>query len=181
MKNGLVLSMVQNSWADYKKASRRQKKQILDNIQYFSRCGDQRTLSRKYLIKLFGLPQAALRNFQAQDRRGRPRVYSALFAGHILRLHRLMTGVCAQRMKAAIPYWLPYYEQHYGLLTPEMRSQLKTVGSATIDRILRRFRQKQKGRSATRSNGKLKPKIPLKKLDEQVTAPGTIQADTVAH
>ncbi len=38
-----------------------------------------------------------------------------------------------------------------------------------------------RGKSTTKVNHKFKNLIPLKRLDEKVTAPGTVQADTVAH
>lgn len=180
MKNGLVFSLVRGHWDVYQKGSRAEKKQILDDIQRCSRMGCPRGVSRKYLIKLFGLPQAGLPNRPAY-RRGRPRVYSDIVDRHIMRLHHCMSCICAQRMKAAIPQWLPHYEQHHGYLTPEMRTQLKSISSASIGRILSRYRNKQKGKSSTKPNEKMKSVIPLKRLDEQVTAPGTIQADTVAH
>ena len=180
MKNGLIVSLVQGHWKVYQSASRAEKTRILDLIQRCSRDGGSCGVSRKHLIKLFGQPQAGLPQ-PAAYRRGRPRVYSDTVVHHIVRLHRCMLGVCAQRMKVALPYWLSSYEQHYGCLTPEIRTQLKNISSASIGRIISRYNNKQKGKSTTRPNEKMKSVIPLKRLDEQVTAPGTIQADTVAH
>lgn len=81
-------------------------------------------------------------------------------------------------MVAAIPIWLPFYRSHD--LDKQTKNKLLSVSSATIDRCLKKYKDK-KGLSATRSSC-FKNKIPLQLLkSEDLQRPGFIEADTVAH
>ena len=170
MKNQFLGVVIERFQDHYKKASRSEKTQILDEIHKITGS------DRKHLIKLLG----GKRPLYNELKRGRPQLYSNEIKTHISKLHKLMEQISPKRMKQAIPLWLPFYEKHYGRLTEKTRGELLKVSSSTIGRILNSLKATQKGKSSTRVS-KLKNKIPLKRLDEKVDFPGTVQADTVAH
>ena len=82
-----------------------------------------------------------------------------------------------------ISTWLPFYEQRYHRLTPQIREKLRRISKNTIDRILKptRSRYGARGRSGTRPGTLLHNQIPIKTAHWNVSEPGFMQADTVAH
>lgn len=171
MRNELNSMIIQKFKPDYKKASKNQKSLILDQLQQLT------TLDRKHLIKLLGSKNYSYINQNI----GRPKTYAQDIYQHISKLHSLMERISPKRMKQAIPLWLPYYEKHFGTLSNETKQQLLQISSSTIGRILKSIKDSMRGKSTTKVNYKLKNMIPLKRLDEVVSKPGTVQADTVSH
>lgn len=90
---------------------------------------------------------------------------------------------CASRLVGMIRLWLPFYEKRYGDLEELSRGKLLDLKPRTLDRILRVTRRKHgsRGLSGTRHGDYLKSSIPIKISHADVTEPGYIQADTVAH
>lgn len=170
-KKELNSMIVQKFKPDFKKASKVQKSALLDQLQELTR------LDRKYLIKLLG----GKRQSTQIHPQGRPKTYDKELWPYISKLHVLMERISPKRMKEAIPLWLPYDEKHFGVLSREAREQILKISSSTIGRILKSIKDEMRGKSTTKVNYKLKNLIPLKRLDEKVTGPGTVQADTVAH
>lgn len=72
--------------------------------------------------------------------------------------------MCSKRLKAALPLWLPFYEQQQGDLAPAVRSKLLQIRPATMDRLLRKVRVHYPGKGicGTRPGGLLKNQIPLR-------------------
>lgn len=171
MRNELNAIIIDKYKSDYKKSTRNQKSKILDDLSRILE------LDRKYLIKLL----TGQRPHKKQKRAGRPRLYDKVVSSHIVVLHDLMNEICPKRMKAAMPLWMPFYEDHYGYLGEDLRAKLLRISSATIGRIIKEESESVRGKSSTKVNHKLKTMIPIKRLDEKVTEPGTVQADTVAH
>jgi hypothetical protein len=104
----------------------------------------------------------------------------------ILALKRLWLAtdqMCSKKLVAAIPLWLPSYEQRYGRLSESTRRQLCQISAATIDRLLKPLRPKyrRKGLHGTKPGSLLKNIIPLKPRYDKVGKPGYLEADTVAH
>lgn len=157
----------------YKKASKLEKSRMLDEAEQVTE------LSRKHLSRLLSSKRRELH----APRAGRPPKYaSKSLRGHLLRLWNLCERVSPARFHAAIPLWLPSYRQKFGPVSEEDLALLQSISASSIGRILAEHRRSnQKGKSTTRPNLKLKPQIPIKKLDERVKSPGTVQADTVAH
>ena len=170
MKNQFLAVVIERFQDQYQKAQKPEKTEILNEIQKIT------ATDRKHLIKLL----RGKRPLYGQSVRGRPKVYSEEIKTHVSRLHKLMEQISPKRMKEAIPLWLSSYERHYGRLTIKTREELLKISSSTIGRILRSLNATQRGKSST-CPSKFKNKIPLKRLDEKVDHPGTIQADTVAH
>src|SRR3989344_582193 len=171
MKSELNKMILQKMRPRYQKAKKLEKSQILGTTQ------EMTGLNRKSIIRLLNSRTILV----DAKRSGRPGVYQGQIREHVLKLYKLMEEISPKRMKEAIPIWLPYYNQHYGPLPVEIQRQLKEVSASTLERIIRASRGANEGISSTRVNKDFKNIIPLKKLDEEVTAPGTVQADTVAH
>jgi hypothetical protein len=89
--------------------------------------------------------------------------------------------MCGKRLVATIPLWLPYYETQYGTVETEIKARLLRASAATLDRLLRPVRlHHPKGVSATRPGTLLKQQIPIR-TEWDITQPGFVEADTVAH
>lgn len=150
--------------------SKSEKSKLLDEAIEFT------GLSRKTIIKKIAESKTKRTTYS----KGRPRLYDDII-NHLIILKALMGDISEKRIKEAIPLWLPYYKDHYGgTLTGRQEKLLRKVSSSTIGRLIKRGIL-QKGLSTTKSSERMKVYIPLKKLDEEVTTVGTIQADTVAH
>ena len=91
--------------------------------------------------------------------------------------------MCSKKLKAAIPLWLSFYETVYKALTPEVQDKLLTVSAATIDRVLKpvRVAHGRKGLSGTKPGTLLKNQIPIRTHSWDISQPGFMEADTVAH
>ncbi len=152
----------------YQNSTKKQKTKILD--EFCATTG----LSRKHAIRAVN-GKVKLRLVKP----GRKAKYnSGEFLFHLVELWELMNRINSKKMKAAIPLWLPFYKD----VKPFIKGLLLEVSSATIDRLLKPYKEKKKlrGLSSTRPS-LIKNKIPLKLLDREVDYPGFIEADTVAH
>ena len=91
--------------------------------------------------------------------------------------------MCSKRLVAAIPLWLPFYEKAYEKLSGETINQLLSISAATIDRLLASTRAKArlKGLCATKPGSLLRNQIPIRTHNWDITQPGFMEADTVAH
>ena len=47
--------------------------------------------------------------------------------------------MCGKRLAPVIEQWLVHYDKHYQPLDDELKQQLISMGSATIDRLLRPY------------------------------------------
>jgi hypothetical protein len=90
---------------------------------------------------------------------------------------------CSKRLKAAIPLWLPFYEESYEVLSAEIKQKLLSMSTGTLDQLLKPYRAhyKRRGLSGTKPGYLLKNQIPIKTDHWDVTQPGFMEADTVAH
>ena len=148
----------------YKNAPKRQKGIILQ--EFCLNCD----YSRKYAIRIL--------NGKLEPRLAKPgpkRKYGPEFTEILVKIWRAMDFPCSKKMKVALPLWL----DHAKGLTLDQHGQLRSVSSATIDRLLRLYRKKR-GISTTFAS-MLKSRIPIKLLDGDVKEPGFVEADTVAH
>ena len=114
----------------YKKASRPQKKVILDEF-----C---RTLGyhRKHAIRVL----RTFKRFTAPKprKRGRHPLYQREEILKPLKQIWLAANLpCSKRLKAILPVWLPGYSQAFTPLSPKVVRALCSISAATIDRILK--------------------------------------------
>lgn len=157
----------------YRKASRKKKASILD--EFCTVCH----YHRKYAIRLLNKPHK-----KPVKKPGRKKKYEGKPLLEILKTIWLATDqMCSKRLKVALPEWLPYYEQEYGQLEAPQRKQLGDLSPATIDRLLRplRVHYGRRGLSGTRPGRLLKNQIAIKTDHWDVTHPGYLEADSVAH
>lgn len=91
--------------------------------------------------------------------------------------------VCSKRLKALLPIWLPFYQQNFTSLSETIVNKLNTISPSTIDRLLKptRIQQKGKGMNGTKPGTLLRNQIPIRTSVWDITEPGFLEADTVAH
>lgn len=158
----------------YKKATRQLKKRILD--EFCANTG----YNRKYAIHALGKPKSRHKS----QKPGRPSHYSREQILNPLKTIWLASGlVCSKKLKAVVLEWLPAYEKECGGLDDICRELLYAISPATIDRLLKPVRPAVggKGRGGTKPGRLLKNQIPIKTDHWDVTQPGFLEADTVAH
>lgn len=174
--------LVMGTWKDasfdtmqrlYQFGSKQAKKEMLDHLVIDLR------RHRKSLIR-------RLNNYDLPRRPGpgRPPVYVDSELIESLKVIWLATDqLCGKRLKAALPLWLPHYERGHGELANSTRSQLLVMSSATIDRLLKplKLKHKKHGLGGTRPGTLLKNQIPIKTHNWDITQPGFMEVDTVAH
>lgn len=157
----------------YKKSTRQQKAKILD--EFCSVC----QYNRKYAIRLL-----KKRHKQKRKRPGqKPRYEAEKLLKPLKAIWFASDQVCSKKLKVVIRDWLPHYENEEGLLDSLIRGQLYSISPATIDRLLKPLRLKypRKGIGGTKPGRLLKNQIPIKTEHWDVTQPGYLEADTVAH
>ena len=137
--------------------------------------------SRKHAIKLLGA-QAGWGG-DPTVRKGRPPKYGAEVVKVLWRIWKVAEQPCGKRLKALLPEWLPHYQAEYGVLSRELRKGVLEVSAAQIDRLLapRKAQAGHHGRCGTKPGGLLKTQIPIRTDNWDITRPGFLEADTVAH
>lgn len=159
--------------ARYRKSNRAGKATILD--EFCVVCG----YHRKYAIRLLGRTKP-----KAPSRRvGRKPMYvSPTLLEALRRIWLASDQLCGKRLKAALPLWLPHYEAEQGALSETDRHDLLNVSASTLDRLLKPLRVAHpKGLSGTKPGTLLKRQIPIRCEHWDVSQPGFLEADTVAH
>ncbi len=158
----------------YFTATKAEKSLILDEL--CTVCG----LNRKYAIRLIYRKQTVHNN-----KKGRPKIYRSQAILDFLKDIWVLTNLaCSERLKAAIPLWLPYYELHSrNHLTENDIKLLLEISASTIKRLLRKLKSKYKkfGLSTTKPGSLLMKQVPIKLNQWDESKPGFIEADTVAH
>ena len=158
----------------YRRAGKKAKVAILD--EFCAVCG----YHRKYAIRLLNQQSRPKR----KRRPGRKSIYATPeFLTALKRIWFASDQMCSKKLKAAIPLWLPFYETVYRALTPETQDKLLSISAASIDRALKpvRLTQGRKGLSGTKPGSLLKNQIPIRTHFWDVSQPGFMEADTVAH
>lgn len=158
----------------YRKASRTDKSRILDEFCAVCR------YHRKYALRR--LNQSTKK--RVTQKSGRPSRYNVIEVMTPLRAIWLATDqMASKRLKAAMPLWLPYYEEAHGILADDVRYKLLRVSASSMDRLLAPVRAQsgKRGLSGTKPGTLLKNQIPLQGQAWDVSQPGFIEADTVAH
>ena len=157
--------------ARYRRASRAQKKRILDEgCALFG-------VHRKSMIRALGAARG-----RPGKSAGRPRLYDEEVLKPLKVVWLAANQPCSKRLAALLPAWLPHYETHYAAPAPVVRAALETISPATIDRLLAPVRARaRKGMCATHSTARLQGQIPIRTRFQDVDGPGWMEADTVAH
>ncbi len=163
----------------YKKADKAAKKAILD--EFCRVCG----YHRKYAIRLLNRrPDRGAPLAQRKKPGPKKRYHHPLILEVMQQLWRVLNLPCSRRLKAAIPLWLPYYEQHFKKALPDsIKQRLLSISPATIDRLMAPMRSKfnKLGLATTKPGSILKKHIPISTNQWDENRPGFLEADTVAH
>ena len=136
---------------------------------------------RKYAIKLLGGKRRSGLNVRRKS--GSKPKYEEPERRVLKEIWLACEQPCGKRLKAAVPLWLPDYEKEYGRIDPAVRRRLMEISPATLDRLLSVCRAKlgSRGRCGTRPGTLLRKQIPIRTEHWDVSGPGWIEADTVAH
>jgi len=159
-------------WGRYQRVGRKFRSKILD--EFCSVCG----YARKYAIGLLSRKPR-----QRRRRPGPRRRYDAKVLEPLKAIWLASEQMCSRRLKAALPLWLPFYEERHGVLAEPIRNKLLRISAATIDRLLKKTRVRFPGRGlcGTRPGRLLKHQIPIRTDNRDIKQPGFLEADTVAH
>lgn len=157
----------------YHKATKREKKQILD--EFCKVCN----YHRKHAIRL-------LNDKPPEDKQSHQRKRNYIYLHQTISILEQIwkaTGyLCSQRLKSALPLWLPQAKQRFSI-TPEIERQLLSISPATIDRRLKtkKYQIKKRIYSSTRPGYLLKHQIPVRTDNWDINEPGFLESDLVSH
>src|SRR5690242_19817479 len=157
----------------YARRGREGRSRMLDEL-----CQDYH-YERKYAIKLLG---GALPPPSGRKKPGPEPKYAALEPiGRTIWL--AAEQPCGKRLAPALELWLPHYERHHERLNDRQRRLLKSISPATVDRLLAAARAAHplRGLSSTKPGSLLRAEIPIRTDNWDITQPGFLEADTVAH
>ena len=157
----------------YRQSRRVEKQRILD--EFVRVCG----YHRKYAIGLLNRPLPERRPRRVPTRRPR---YSAAVIERLAELWTASGYLCAARLKAALPMWLPWLRRRV-TLSREQERQLLAISPRQLERRLRAHKQRVKRRvyGTTRPGSLLKHMIPIKTEQWDVTKAGYLEIDLVSH
>lgn len=139
--------------------------------------------NRKYAIRKLNKP-VKHKKVSHSSKKGRPLYEKEKLLPILLDLWLATNQLCSKKLKVALPEWLPYYESENIDLAEIDLGALYRLSPSTIDRWLASYRRDyplQKGLSGTKPGTLLKNQIPVKTDHWDVTQPGFLEADTVAH
>jgi hypothetical protein len=156
----------------YRRAKKKDKQKILD--EFCAGWG----YHRKYAITLL----KGKKKKKASKKKGPARKYAGLVVDILRAIWNAAGWLCSKRLKAAIPLFFPWYKKEHHV-SEEVEKKLLKISRRTIDRVLKPFRLQRKGKGlcSTRPGSLLKSQIPIKTDNWDVTQPGYLEADTVAH
>lgn len=89
--------------------------------------------------------------------------------------------MCSKNLKKAMTVWLPAYEEVEGVFREDIRQKLLSISAASIDRVLKPYKHLGRGRCGTKPGSLLRNEIPIRTTVWDVTEPGFLEGDTVAH
>jgi len=157
----------------YARRNREGKSRMLDEL-----CEDHH-YERKYAIKLLGdsLPVACGRRHPG------PEPQYGLIGPMVEQMWLASEQPCGKRLVPILQQWLPYDERRFGQLSFRQRQLLRQISAATLDRMLASVRAEHpgRGRGGTKPGSLLKTQIPIRTGSWDLTQPGYLEADSVAH
>ena len=159
----------------YLRASKKEKGKILDEFTKVIGC------HRKAAIRLFRSGNQPKTN----KKHGRPRQYGAAIAGTLRMVWEVTDRLCSKRLHPFLPELVKVLRRHGDrTITTEIEAQLCRISPATIDRLLRPYRQLGGRRpiTTTKPGSLLKRAIPIRTFaDWQENRPGFLEVDLVSH
>lgn len=160
----------------YRRAKKAGKTTILN--EFCAVCGYHRKYALRLLSRPFRRKPKAARKPGAVSRYNTPELANALRT-----IWLASDQLCSKRLKAALPLWVPHYETSFSPLSADTLALLDGISASTIDRLLKPVRATagRRGLSGTKPGTLLKKQIPIQAGVWDVTQPGFMEADTVAH
>ena len=138
-------------------------------------------LHRKAAIRLLNKETAK----HSSKKRGRPRKYSHDAAEILKTAWEAEDRICSKRLHPFLNDLVKILKKNNDIeVSPAVETQLRQISPATIDRLLRPFRQQGNRHrfSTTRPGSLLKNAIPIRTFaDWQDNRPGFLEVDLVAH
>ena len=157
----------------YARRSREGKSRMLDEL-----CEDH-GYERKDAIKLLkgSLPEASGRSHPG------PVPQYEMIEPIVRQMWLAAEQPCGKRLVPVLQQWLPYYERRFGGVSSRQRKLLRQISAATLDRLLSGARADYtgRGRCGTKPGSLLKTEIPIRTGTWDLTRPGYLEADSVAH
>lgn len=157
----------------YRRGRRADKAAMLE--EFCKVCG----YNRKYAIWLLSRPLKA----RVPRRAGaRWATYTKASIQTLAKVWEASGYLCSQRLKAALPQWLPWIKKHFDI-SGELEKQLLAISARQMDRRLSSHKRSVKRRvyGTTRPGSLLKHMIPVKTDHWDVTLPGYLEIDLVSH
>lgn len=156
----------------YERASKEEKGKILE--EFCKVCG----YHRKYAIRVLSRPAS----WETRKPGRASRYQEPQFLRTLKQLWFDTDQMCSKKLKRIIPSWIKFFELEHGRINVLVKEKLLAISAATIDRILKPTRVKYgKGRCGTKPGTLLRTQIPIRTDFWDVTGPGYLEADTVAH
>lgn len=158
----------------YRHGGRLEKTAMLE--EFCQVCG----YNRKYAIWLLSRP---LPKPPARKRVSvRSATYSKASIATLAKVWEASGYLCSQRLKAAMPQWLPWIKKHFDV-NGELKKELLAISARQMDRRLFSHKRTVKRRlyGTTRPGSLLKQMIPIKTDHWDVTLPGYLEIDLVSH
>ena len=156
----------------YLRAAKEEKSRILE--EFCKTC----RYNRKYAIRLLNGPPPE----KTVIRRKRPFQYGQQVIKIAEAIWKASGFLCGQRLKEAIPVWLPFTKKRFHI-SADMERQLISISARQLDNRLRSYKRAWKKRiySTTRPGSLLKHMIPVRTTHWNIRIPGYIEIDLVAH
>lgn len=167
------MEYLQSIYERYHKSARDMKSRILD--EFCKVC----KYHRKHALRL--LSAAPPEKKRKKEREGR-RLYSSTTVSILEAIWKASGYLCSQRLKEALPLWIPFARQRFQL-TPKAEQELLAISPRQIDNRLREKKRRLKKRiyCTTRPGTLLKSKIPVRTHNWDIKKPGFLEIDLVAH
>jgi hypothetical protein len=158
----------------YHKAAKSVKGRILD--EFCKVCN----YHRKHALRLLGRPAPTLKRSAGHRRRAFSYGPAVLQAARMI--WKASGYLCGQRLKEAIPLWLPALGKRLRL-TPATEQQLLCISARQLDARLKADKLSLRRRfySTTRPGRLLKSMIPIRTFSGDIRVPGYLEIDLVAH
>jgi hypothetical protein len=157
----------------YARRNREGKSRMLDEL-----CEDF-NYERKYAIKLLG---GTLPASPGRAHPGPERLYEVV-EPVVKHIWLSSEQPCGKRLAPILRQWLPFYELRHGRLSGRQRQLIRQISAATLDRLLAPARAQHggRGRCGTKPGSLLRSEIPIRTGTWDLTQPGYLEADSVAH
>jgi len=173
MSNEMKKELLPKLQRRYARRNREGKSLMLDEL-----CADYE-YERKYAIKLLGgtLPVAR------ENKHPGPEPKYDLIEPIVRQIWFSAEQPCGKRLVPILHQWLPFYERRFESLSSGQRRLVRQISAATLDRLLAGARAEYpgRGRCGTKPGSLLKTEIPIRTGTWDLSRPGYLEADSVAH